>query len=625
MLNNVKMRGGGAKSSINQQKKAFTFVEIILVMALISILYVVTTKVIQHNLEKKVPTYVYYLYKNLDNETKLLTKKLLENANKEGSSSGTNSEETNGANNNTSKKTIEEVLKNLDAKSYCEAFAEDTNLVGHIDCENSVKNELNGESKDKTISYNCTRTYSFNVNDDGSYYEVLNPTYNSTLNQCINNTNFDDNVINCNANPTIAINDLLKNNTDENYTYTCTKSEEVEEDGNDDNTQSNNIFDVNTKPNLQNALKTTNNIHLNFMTLTSPKPKKIYNLLVNINQDAICPKILRSKFKTSPLIQCTIGFSSYNLSGNLYGSNSTIQYKREPYSFYCLKSTGFLKVSDEVSSVSEASLMGMIKNIPTMTDNCVGYIQHSKEMSEFKQINFIDYKDKKVWYPGVSGSYCSSTTDNKTKEYCAIDPPETPGVAFLYINVSLNNDTILDNESQNFAHQIYYNKWNNFFNNNPNFPKLTKAAISSLNVNEGCIESDEIKPESSGSEGYLSHFIYTSIDTPFSKGKMNKDIFVFEHFKDKIIPVGYLANNKNTPLKFDVITRDPVTYKIKKVNNKPLTYCEAMEYTGEKFSKYCNCKDKDEKVITQYEEMKDSSCKNAFGCIIRPVKPGIKK
>ena len=50
-----------------------------------------------------------------------------------------------------------------------------------------------------------------------------------------------------------------------------------------------------------------------------------------------------------------------------------------------------------------------------------------------------------------------------------------------------------------------------------------------------------------------------------------------------------------------------------------------MEYTGEKFSKYCNCKDKDEKVITQYEEMKDSSCKNAFGCIIRPVKPGISK
>ena len=95
--------------------------------------------------------------------------------------------------------------------------------------------------------------------------------------------------------------------------------------------------------------------------------------------------------------------------------------------------------------------------------------------------------------------------------------------------------------------EAYYNKWNNFFNNNPNFPKLTKAAISSLNVNEGCIESDEIKLESSGSEGYLSHFIYTSIDTPFSKGKMNKDIFVFEHFKDKIIPVGYLASDKNTP------------------------------------------------------------------------------
>ena len=136
-MNNFKYFTLKNLSNINKlnikRKKAFTFVEVILVMALISVLYIVTTKVIQHNLEKKVPTYVYYLYKNLNNETKLLTKKLLENANKEGLSSGTNSEETNGANNNTSKKTIEEVLKNLDAKSYCEAFAEDTNLVGHID------------------------------------------------------------------------------------------------------------------------------------------------------------------------------------------------------------------------------------------------------------------------------------------------------------------------------------------------------------------------------------------------------------------------------------------------------------------------------------------------------------
>ena len=70
----------------------FTFVEVILVMALVSFLYIVTMKVIQHNLDQKVPVYVYNLYKNLDNESKLLTKKLIEEANSsEGGGSGSNS------------------------------------------------------------------------------------------------------------------------------------------------------------------------------------------------------------------------------------------------------------------------------------------------------------------------------------------------------------------------------------------------------------------------------------------------------------------------------------------------------------------------------------------------------
>ena len=71
-------------------------------MVLISFLYIVTTKVIQHNLEKKVPMYVYYLYKNLENESKLLTKKLLDQTNQENSSSGSNSEEEDDNNENNS-------------------------------------------------------------------------------------------------------------------------------------------------------------------------------------------------------------------------------------------------------------------------------------------------------------------------------------------------------------------------------------------------------------------------------------------------------------------------------------------------------------------------------------------
>ncbi|UKI42013.1 MAG: hypothetical protein L6V95_03130 [Candidatus Melainabacteria bacterium] len=106
---------------------------------------------------------------------------------------------------------------------------------------------------------------------------------------------------------------------------------------------------------------------------------------------------------------------------------------------------------------------------------------------------------------------------------------------------------------------------------------------------------------------------------------MGKNIFVFEQFGSKIIPVGYLANNQNTPLKFDVITRNPETFKIEKVNYKngmekrPLTFCEAMKYTGEKFSQYCGCKDANGKIVTQYTKI--ATCDNKFGCIIRPVQP----
>ena len=99
---------------------------------------------------------------------------------------------------------------------------------------------------------------------------------------------------------------------------------------------------------------------------------------------------------------------------------------------------------------------------------------------------------------------------------------------------------------------------------------------------------------------------------------MGKNIFVFEQFGNKIIPVGYLANNQNTPLKFNVITRKLDSFKIEKVNEKPLTFCEAMKYTGEKFSQYCGCKDANDQIVTQYTKI--ATCDNKFGCIIMPVK-----
>ncbi len=141
-------------------------------------------------------------------------------------------------------------------------------------------------------------------------------------------------------------------------------------------------------------------------------------------------------------------------------------------------------------------------------------------------------------------------------------------------------------------------------------------------INESFIEEREEYPYDK------THIIiYAAIDTTFKLGKMNEDIFAFEQFGKKIIPIGYLANNINSPLKFDVIARNLETSKIEKVNYKEgsqkraLTFCEAMKYTGSKFSQYCGCKDEDNNIVKQYPIHQD--CNNKFGCIIRPVKPNV--
>ncbi len=54
------------------------------------------------------------------------------------------------------------------------------------------------------------------------------------------------------------------------------------------------------------------------------------------------------------------------------------------------------------------------------------------------------------------------------------------------------------------------------------------------------------------------------------------------------------------------------------MEKRPLTFCEAMKYTGEKFSQYCGCKDANDQIVTQYTKI--ATCDNKFGCIITPVK-----
>ncbi len=639
------LASSGNKNKANKidikEINGFTFVEVILVMALISFLYIVTMKVIQHNIDQKVPVYVYNLYKNLDNESKILTKKLIEEA---------NSSEGGGSGSNSNKKTIDDVLKGMDAKTYCQAFANDANLIGDADCENSIKNIETSKSESKSLTYNCQRTYTFNVYSDGKYNETFTPSYDANLPKCKDNQNFDDDTISCNAKPTEKIANLMLDNTQNYHTYTCgNKSETVD---NNETKPDVAAFSIDTKQKIQKSLKTTNNVHLNFVTLKPGNNKYsiTYNLAANVNQDEICPKVERVnldisniKYSTktsykSPTTITTYAYKYYDtLSQSICYLNS--QYCLKKINNYCKSSTA----RNNSSVTPEKEIDSSDYSYTLKYKGLLGFKRSNNPKCKVNPVNTFNVATcevtSKYTTPDTGGltdcaSYISYANNIKntntpfkiteTTKPCKITIDANDGDYYGDLRgKTIHWEATAQIQNIKFTNQTdigkYYDKWNAFFNTQENgkhiFSKATKAAISSQTKNEGDVKNtlDKI------SNNYLAHFIYAAIDTSFEKGEMGKNIFVFEQFGSKIIPVGYLANNQNTPLKFNVITRNPNSFKIEKMNEKPLTFCEAMKYTGEKFSQYCGCKDANDKIVTQYTKI--ATCDNKFGCIIRPVQP----
>ena len=206
-------------------------------------------------------------------------------------------------------------------------------------------------------------------------------------------------------------------------------------------------FSIDTKQKIQKSLKTTNNVHLNFVTLKQENSKTFikYNLNAIINQDEICPVISRAKFNTSNAITCSINFSTYNLSGKSDTTNDNM-YKRRPYFFHCLKTTGFLKPTLPGTHMEENGPYGLSATIPQITQTCAGYIKHAKEMSKFKEIDFTDYKEKKLWNGKVASINCKyyieKNENKKIIQDCTMEPPAS-NIALLYINVKLNSKKYL--------------------------------------------------------------------------------------------------------------------------------------------------------------------------------------
>ena len=673
-------------SKINIKVKcAFTFVEVIMVMALISFLYVMTTKVIQHNLEKKAPTYVYYLYKNLENENNILTKKIIQDATN-GSDTALKEKLSNLGSDSDKMRAI---LETMDAKKYGEYLSKDINTLKAVNSNDGTSEVVTLSEKYKDVEITNTndmsRTFEFTISDDGTPSIKYTPSRNT--NAMANETQncAKKNLKNgngCHYIPSTNISNLITPQKENQWYLVNLVSNTVKVDGKastltatvyNDGSVTNPDIEVTTSNTISNipdellgestsktlnvdsySLKdkgslftSTNNINFHILTTkTETKPgtctiNKINNFSLTYSQDEVCPNTPACTINYNAVDNRICYFTQTNFLNYLV-SGKTIDGKSMTWHgvhVECPKWSGkTFRIGDDKIQTDEDHY-GLNKN-----DWISKYLAN---------------------LPKTSPSSCNDRLNNINEQYNIWNKIYSKlgwRKKFFLYNVNLSNNTSIKYTLANspidkarantsafytIAAEGYYTKWNNFFTKvgKTGTARQTIAALSGTNISEGSetynVTSFQYPQNLSSGSKYPNHFIYVGIDTPFSKGEIGKNIFAFEQFGDKIIPVGYLANNANTPLKFDIITRNPETFKIEKVNYKngtekrPLTYCEAMTYLGEEFSGYCGCKWISSGSLLSVKDGKSSygmggypgrtkycdTSKNPFGCIIRPVKP----
>lgn len=527
-------------------------------------------KVFRYVMDKKVAYYVYNFYNELQYINKAIDTNLRKDKNEY-----KNTE-------------FSSLLQLIDVKQYCSAFTKSLNTIGEVDCNNiSVSNKVD---LNPTIEYTCLRTSQITVNDQGE------PTESNTLvadnyKDCINNEVF-SNTVYCNAVASDQINDVVIDNKIK-HAYKCSKVP---------NNKPVAVFDVDSKRDNISSIRTVNNINLFFLTLKQ-SPDIKYNLKANITQEAICPAI-RPKITSGKCVLSGSTSSLQNRGGNIIFTQVdnfsarcdgyyTVRarcdnyYKKTP-SWCNVKGSGNkLKwfVFDHGSNVNQKSYNGHISYETPQGSSCEDYINLS------------------------STKY--STPTNTKSQYYYFDTNETSyySVDKVSITTKLSFSSFVFNQDDL---DKYYTKWNNFFTNQK-LSKESKNKIENKEFSEGSV-TQNVK------ESSMKYFIYAAIDKDFSEAEMKKDIFVFEQYGDKVIPVGYLANNKNSPLKFNVYTRSAQTGHLSRVA-RDVTYCEAMSYVGGTVSEYCGCKDVNKNIVTEFEA--STEC-GTLGCDLRAAKPNFK-
>lgn len=554
------------------EKKAFTLAEMIIVMVLIGFIWTVVARVMTKNMENKVQLYLFGVYNELQNAAKnvntVLSKKP-ENKNKN----------------------FSDIMLDTNAISYCDAFVSNTNTYNSVDCIQGTSQFIISKDVKPNITntYDCTRTYKYNVNSNGLVTESYIPSTSTYVNDISQYSESYKNLINDSA------------KTGDKY-YNCTKTtEEIPKDGENEAGD----FDLNQQI-INRAFVSSNNVSFYFIATSSLVDnnyfeKDIYNYTANVEQDAICDAASTGTSSSSDSYKNLFIYNPYTSTKSVYGSGkiNTVRFGSASSS-----NVGIFITQRGVNRCGET--WAEIKNkIPTNLyneDRCKTFFNLYQTYGN-KQCCIYAYTNNGDRIGNSQNLGCWNAICQTIKIPCVQMP-------------STSNDPNAKDSSS------FYNKWKNYFSRYFNNNRFYRASVKLTNITEG---HQEFKKEINGTSSltYPNHFIYISIDTPFKSGTYGKDVFAFEHFDSKIIPVGILAHDKNSPLKFNVITRNPDSLNIERLNDKPLNFCEAMKYTGEKFSSYCGCKDDSGNLIKQYIDNVNPKCKSNFGCIIRPVRPAV--
>lgn len=556
---------------MNRKSKAFTLAEIILVMVLIAFLWTCVVRVLNRNMENKVKVYLYNIYNELQYAGKAVNKKLYLNKNEN----------------------INDILLKTNAINYCDAFVSNTNTYNAVDCvlgtsEFMVKKEVKPNILN---TYTCTRTYRYNVDKNGSVNETYEPTSSEYLRDI---SPYSGNYQNL----------LTESAKTGNKYYSCSKETTYLPKDEDQDQDEAGEFKLEQRLTNQ-AFVSSNNVSFYFITTkslidNSYLEKDVYNYSANVYQDAICDAASTGSDSSSNSYKNLFIFNTYNAAKNIYGGGNINKVK---FGSANSSNVGIFQAQQGVKSCGDswATIQTKIPNLYSQ-DRCKTFFNLYNNYSDKKCCVFaFDNKGDSIGNYNKLGcwnSVCQATIT-------CVQMPST------------NNDPNATDSSS------FYTKWKNYFKTYFSNNIFYKSGVNLINVNEGT----ENKPpkQNSGTSGitYPNHFIYVAIDNSFKYGTYGKDVFAFEHFGSKIIPVGVLAYKEDSPLKFNVITRDLITKKLERLNKEPVNFCEAMKYTGEKFSQYCECKDESGKIVTQYNDNVRAECLKGFGCLLRPVNPSI--